>query len=477
MAGAAASHTQQQQQQQQQELDLHLQPLNHLNLASHITALQQQVLGQHSTRGPLNLPASLCGKRSRSNSHASPSSPSSPSSYASVFSFDNELADSGYDSQTSVEDSPRSRKASSGESQQHLDGLAAWRSSLANLDVARVCKKLKGIQGASVVAVPAPLAPQPTIPAPDAGTVEVVVPTGAACDSQRHLPTASNASTCSPSSTSSSEGKVTFVDNLVDAAVRTLDAIWNASVTGGSTSCDLGEKQTGLPLQIFVRETLRRGRTSCSTLQAALLYCVRLRDAIDRAKALAASPAPTSSAEDVAKARETAKMLNCPRRMFLAAVMVSSKFVQDRTYSNRAWCKISGLPVKELGRIERAFLAAIDYRLVVGESEWEAWVSELMKPTATPAPAPVAASSTGSAGRGSFARSVSDNVTGAALPLDTELRAASPQVPSQVHPKYRLVDVAAPAATSVSALSSSEAAAAVAAVAASEMSLPYPIQR
>jgi len=33
-----------------------------------------------------------------------------------------------------------------------------------------------------------------------------------------------------------------------------------------------------LPLVLFVREILRRSRTSCLTLQAALLYCARCKD-------------------------------------------------------------------------------------------------------------------------------------------------------------------------------------------------------
>ena len=253
-----------------------------------------------------------------------------------------------------------------------------------------------------------------------------------------------------------------------DATVRTLDVIWNASATSGSTSCDLGEKQTGLPLQLFVRETLRRGRASCSTLQAALLYCVRLSDAIQRSKAAAAPAALEGLAvEEALKRREDACMLRCPRRMFLAAVMAASKFLQDRTYSNRAWSRVSGLPVRELGKIERCFLAAIDYRLVVTNGEWEAWAAKLMT---TPAPAPITASS---ARRSSFARSASDNVTGMSVPLDTELRAASPHIPSQVHPKYRAVSASEDTPSSVlgSVMDATDSSSGIIA----DMSLPYPM--
>ncbi|KAH8916975.1 hypothetical protein BT69DRAFT_1188185, partial [Atractiella rhizophila] len=53
----------------------------------------------------------------------------------------------------------------------------------------------------------------------------------------------------------------------------------------------------------------------------------------------------------------------CGRRMFLAALITASKFLQDRNYSNLAWSKISSLDVREININERAFLALLDYRL------------------------------------------------------------------------------------------------------------------
>jgi hypothetical protein len=45
--------------------------------------------------------------------------------------------------------------------------------------------------------------------------------------------------------------------------------------------------------------------------------------------------------------------LLCPRRTFLALLILASKFSQDKCYSNRAWAKLSGLPAREIGRCER----------------------------------------------------------------------------------------------------------------------------
>ena len=59
--------------------------------------------------------------------------------------------------------------------------------------------------------------------------------------------------------------------------------------------------------------------------------------------------------------------LLCPRRMFVAALILAAKFTQDRVYSNRAWAKISGLEPREVGRCERALGEALEWRLWVGK--------------------------------------------------------------------------------------------------------------
>jgi hypothetical protein len=60
--------------------------------------------------------------------------------------------------------------------------------------------------------------------------------------------------------------------------------------------------------------------------------------------------------------------LLCPRRAFLASLILASKFTQDKCYSNRAWAKLSGLPAREIGRCERALGEALEWRLWVGKT-------------------------------------------------------------------------------------------------------------
>lgn len=42
--------------------------------------------------------------------------------------------------------------------------------------------------------------------------------------------------------------------------------------------------------------------------------------------------------------------LLCPHRTFLACLILTSKFLQDRSYSNKVWAKLAGVPPREIDR-------------------------------------------------------------------------------------------------------------------------------
>lgn len=66
--------------------------------------------------------------------------------------------------------------------------------------------------------------------------------------------------------------------------------------------------------------------------------------------------------------------MQCGRRMFLAALILASKYLQDRNYSSRAWSKISGLSTAEINQNESAFLHAISWRLHVTNEVYNRWI-------------------------------------------------------------------------------------------------------
>ncbi|KAL4267748.1 Cyclin N-terminal domain-containing protein [Pleurotus pulmonarius] len=195
------------------------------------------------------------------------------------------------------------------------------------------------------------------------------------------------------------------------------------------TSASANTQHGLVPIKGFVHEVLRRSRTSACVLQTALCYLEAIRSKVPelvRQEALGegiqGEPETQSrviSASDLDHAanceylQDSASMeqdviptvrvndcgsfdtsvpdiqglgkkvsppvsplppmaplpspLLCPRRAFLASLILASKFTQDKCYSNRAWAKLSGLAPREIGRCERALGDALDWRLWVGK--------------------------------------------------------------------------------------------------------------
>lgn len=121
-----------------------------------------------------------------------------------------------------------------------------------------------------------------------------------------------------------------------------------------------------VPLRTFIQEVLKRSRTTYSTLQTALFYLFRSRPEINNYLTRMQQQQNNNNNWEYA-------YINCGRRMFLASLVVASKFVQDKTYRNSAWAKIAGLPVSEVNAAERIFLNMIDYRLYISQPKFEQW--------------------------------------------------------------------------------------------------------
>ncbi|KAJ1549212.1 hypothetical protein HK405_007782, partial [Cladochytrium tenue] len=181
--------------------------------------------------------------------------------------------------------------------------------------------------------------------------------------------------------------------------------------------------RSGLRTIDFIQELLRRSKTSFSTLQLALFYLVRLhgiclatklttqgmqKDAVailqrsyssapDRQADVAVAPTQTveNSAEmefehagkepeedayphNFGSAAALAAVTGDARRTFLAALVLASKYLNDRTYSSRAWSRMCGLPVAEINRAERTLLLAMDHRLHVSRDAFRAFSARLV---------------------------------------------------------------------------------------------------
>ncbi|KAJ8129088.1 hypothetical protein O1611_g4544 [Lasiodiplodia mahajangana] len=163
-----------------------------------------------------------------------------------------------------------------------------------------------------------------------------------------------------------SDRKVNFVDNLVDSSTQIVEAIWPlASVFHRQ---ELGHKAV-LPLRTFIQETLRRSRTSYSTLQVALYYLILIKPHVPNHDFTMEQP------DDI----HAVRALQCGRRMFLAALILASKYLQDRNYSARAWSKISGLATQEINQNEMAFLSAVSWKLHITDAVFKRWTEIILK--------------------------------------------------------------------------------------------------
>ncbi|CAG8670270.1 23844_t:CDS:2 [Cetraspora pellucida] len=176
-----------------------------------------------------------------------------------------------------------------------------------------------------------------------------------------------------PSLISEKHRKAAFVENLVDTAGLIMEVIWaNFAISPNAKI---------ITLRVFLQETLRRSRTSYSTLQTALFYLFRIKHKIaSLSQRSELPPTPTSEhpPDVIQNSCQNNDPATCGRRMFLAALIVASKYLQDRNYSNRAWSKISGLSIEEINANEVCFLKLIDYNLFIAEDIFKRWSTLLL---------------------------------------------------------------------------------------------------
>lgn len=158
-----------------------------------------------------------------------------------------------------------------------------------------------------------------------------------------------------------------------------IETIWPLSVLSCSRETVAnGKEQNLIGLRTFVQEVLRRSKTSYSTLQVALYYLILIQSCIPK------HDFTMEQLEDSPSCRA----MQCGRRMFLSALILASKYLQDRNFSARAWSKISGLKTFEINTNEMAFLSAVKWKLHIPEPVFHRWTDIVLKysPSSTKPP-------------------------------------------------------------------------------------------
>ncbi|KAI8075795.1 uncharacterized protein B0P05DRAFT_546435 [Gilbertella persicaria] len=133
------------------------------------------------------------------------------------------------------------------------------------------------------------------------------------------------------------------------------------------------QKAKVMPTKGFCNEILKRSKATYSTVQISLFYVFRVKKVVheklyQRIQSNSCNMQTNTQMDD---------LQCCGRRMFLASLMVASKYLHDKNYHNKAWAKITGLDIKEINAAEMAFLKLIDYRLHVSKPTFDRWYTQL----------------------------------------------------------------------------------------------------
>ncbi|KAJ3395702.1 hypothetical protein HDU92_005168 [Lobulomyces angularis] len=153
-----------------------------------------------------------------------------------------------------------------------------------------------------------------------------------------------------------------YAEKILDQATNILSVLY-------PTSTKTFANKPLASLKTFIRDFLKKSKTTFSTLQLALLYLVNLKKAQEKLDFLQNDKLRSNP------------IFKCGRRMFLASLVIASKVVLEPAPKNIAWSKLSGLPISEINNGERLLLTALNYRVVVPFDEFVEWNMLLHCPT------------------------------------------------------------------------------------------------
>ncbi|CCG84326.1 protein of unknown function [Taphrina deformans PYCC 5710] len=184
-------------------------------------------------------------------------------------------------------------------------------------------------------------------------------------------PAAEGAAPSLPSLCKESVRQYSYVDSLVDVATIITATLWPSEGESGASHTQHGLSLIGH----FITETSRKSKTSLSTMQLALLYCIRFkRDQNNLSRAILELEAQNGK---TAEGFGPTVGSTCARRNFLSALILASKYLQDRNFSNKAWSKISSVSVSEINLREREFLEITRWNLDVKHDVFQNWSSTM----------------------------------------------------------------------------------------------------
>ncbi|KAI8975292.1 cyclin PHO80-like protein, partial [Mycotypha africana] len=170
---------------------------------------------------------------------------------------------------------------------------------------------------------------------------------------------------------SSRQERTFMIEKLVEIFANVIDSIWHPKFLLDQ------QKAKVIPTRGFCNEILKRSNTTYATLQISLFYVFRIKKVVHEKLFRRYQAAQNPQQMKLPRQTHLDDLMCCGRRMFLASLMVASKYLHDKNYHNKAWSKITGLDIKEINAAEMAFLKLIDYRLHVSKPTFDKWYTQL----------------------------------------------------------------------------------------------------
>jgi len=146
------------------------------------------------------------------------------------------------------------------------------------------------------------------------------------------------------------EGLTKVIAELLEDTVQRNDARSRAS---GLASFEAGKAP--ISARDYVHRIFRYGRCSPCCFVVGVLYLERL------------------------KLRYAKVCLNSNnfQRLFLVAVMVAAKYLDDVYYSNKHWAEVAGISTKELNALELEMLFRLNFDMSISRDEYDAFHAQL----------------------------------------------------------------------------------------------------
>lgn len=63
--------------------------------------------------------------------------------------------------------------------------------------------------------------------------------------------------------------------------------------------------------------------------------------------------------------------------LFISGMMMANKFLDDATYSNKTWAKLTGQSIREINRMERSYLERLNFNLSIDPASFSHWAEVL----------------------------------------------------------------------------------------------------